>query len=182
MIGRALGRIERVEAALAARLRAADVATVHEAQARTGLIASCKRPTQAGSVVAGPAVTALWARGGNWMVHVAIELMTPGDVLVVRPGLLRRTVSSATCWRRPCGREVSSRPCSTPACATSRCCARQASPSGPAPSRRRVGQGDSWGGELAGGVCGGARGARRRYRLRRRRRRRGAARQGGSGR
>ena len=59
------------------------VATVHEAQGRTGLMRPYMRPIYPSAKMAGPAVTVLSAPGDNLMIHASVELCKPGDVLVV---------------------------------------------------------------------------------------------------
>ena len=82
-LGVAVRKIERAEPGIIAALRDAGVASVHEAQGRTGSMGAELGAIVPGVIMGGSAVTALCAPGDNWMLHVAIELMQPGDVLVV---------------------------------------------------------------------------------------------------
>ncbi|WP_020203255.1 MULTISPECIES: 4-carboxy-4-hydroxy-2-oxoadipate aldolase/oxaloacetate decarboxylase [Cupriavidus] len=75
--------ILRADAADIDALGSAGVATAHEAQRRTGLMKPYLRPVQSGAAIAGSAVTVLMHPGDNWMIHVAVEMVQPGDVLVV---------------------------------------------------------------------------------------------------
>jgi len=79
----AVRKIVRTSSSTVQSLGEAGVATVHEAQGRTGLLQPYLRPIYPGARAAGSAVTVLSQPGDNWMLHVAIELCQPGDMLVV---------------------------------------------------------------------------------------------------
>ena len=81
--GIAVRNIQRADAAATERLGRFGVATVHEAQGRTGLMKSHMRPIYPGAAACGTAVTVLAQPGDNWMLHVVAELIRPGDMVVV---------------------------------------------------------------------------------------------------
>jgi len=75
--------IARPETEVVQHLGELGVPTVHEAQGRAGLMKPYMRPIYSTAKVAGPAVTVLSHPGDNLMIHAAVEICQPGDVLVV---------------------------------------------------------------------------------------------------
>jgi 4-hydroxy-4-methyl-2-oxoglutarate aldolase len=80
----------RADAAVIKNLGELGVATVHEAQGRTGLLRPYMRPIYPTARAAGSALTVLCQPGDNLMIHAALDVAKPGDMLVVT------TVSDST--------------------------------------------------------------------------------------
>lgn len=67
------------------RLGGFGVATIHEAQGRSGLMDAAINPIYPGTRISGSAITVSVAPCDNWMIHVALEWCKEGDFLVVAP-------------------------------------------------------------------------------------------------
>ncbi len=84
-IGTVVRTVNRPSPSVVDSFRDLSVATVHEAQGRVGLLDPALRPIYPGAFLHGTAVTVSVPPADNWMVHVALELCKPGDVLMVAP-------------------------------------------------------------------------------------------------
>lgn len=58
-------------------------ATVYEAQGKIGLMSDRLKPIDRNYSVCGPAVTVTCQSGDNLMVHAAVEVCKPGDIVVI---------------------------------------------------------------------------------------------------
>ncbi|RAX19718.1 MULTISPECIES: 4-carboxy-4-hydroxy-2-oxoadipate aldolase/oxaloacetate decarboxylase [unclassified Actinomyces] len=74
--------IERAPREAVEALSRFGVATIHEAMGRVGLMRPYIRPVYPGAHLCGTAVTVLLQPGDNWMLHVVVEQLSPGDVVV----------------------------------------------------------------------------------------------------
>jgi 4-hydroxy-4-methyl-2-oxoglutarate aldolase len=81
-IGIVKRNIARADKAAVEQLSQFGVATIHEAMGRVGLMQHYMRPIYAGAHACGTAVTVLLQPGDNWMMHVAAEMIEPGDIVV----------------------------------------------------------------------------------------------------
>ena len=75
--------IRRADQSTIDGLGEAGTATVHEAIGRVGYVGPHLRPIQRDTKIAGSAVTVLSHPGDNIMIHAAVEVCRPGDILVV---------------------------------------------------------------------------------------------------
>jgi 4-hydroxy-4-methyl-2-oxoglutarate aldolase len=75
--------IKRADAEVMKLLCELGVATVHEAQGRQGLMKPYMRPIYPTAKIGAPAITVSCQPGDNLMIHAAVEVVQPGDVLVV---------------------------------------------------------------------------------------------------
>ena len=81
-MGKVKRKIQRADKSAVERLAKYGVATVHEAMGRVGMLHTYMRPVYPGARVSGTALTVLLHPGDNWMLHVACELVQPGDIVV----------------------------------------------------------------------------------------------------
>jgi 4-hydroxy-4-methyl-2-oxoglutarate aldolase len=75
--------VDRADPETIAALRETGVAAGHEAAGRSGLLGPAIQARQTGTTIAGSAITVSCHPGDNLMIHAAVEVCRPGDVLVV---------------------------------------------------------------------------------------------------
>ena len=79
-------RTRKVDAATAARFRELPVANISDSMSRMTAGGARLRPMHAGGALAGPALTVKTRPGDNLMIHKALDIAEPGDVIVVDAG------------------------------------------------------------------------------------------------
>jgi len=84
-------QVERADRSVCTSARASSASDLHEAMTALsisggGVMDPAMRPLDRGLRIAGPAVTAFCVPGDNLMMHRALYLAQPGDVLVVQAG------------------------------------------------------------------------------------------------
>jgi len=79
-------RERKVDAAIVARFRELPVANISDSMSRMTAGGAALRPIHRAGVLAGPAFTVKTRPGDNLMVHKAIDMADPGDVIVVDGG------------------------------------------------------------------------------------------------
>lgn len=87
MIGfRILKRRRQVDSDLVERFRTLPVANVSDSMSRMTAGGAALRPLHRGGAMAGPAITVKTRPGDNLMIHKALDIASPGDVIVVDAG------------------------------------------------------------------------------------------------
>jgi RraA family protein len=87
MVGfRVLKRRRQVSADVVERFRLLPVANISDSMSRMTAGGAKLRPLHGGGVLAGPAVTVKSRPGDNLMIHKALDVAAPGDVVVVDGG------------------------------------------------------------------------------------------------
>ena len=83
---RVLPRSKVIDAEIVARFQRLPVANVSDSMARMSAAGARLRPMHKGGAMAGAALTVKTRPGDNLMIHKAIRMAAPGDVLVVDGG------------------------------------------------------------------------------------------------
>jgi RraA family protein len=79
-------RMHAVSPRIVAAFAALPVANVGDVMARMTAAGPALRPMHAGGVLAGPALTVKTRPGDNLMIHKAIDIAAPGDIIIVDGG------------------------------------------------------------------------------------------------
>src|ERR1700709_2072582 len=77
-----LERTRKVDAERVAKFSALPVANISDSMSRMTAGGAALRPMHAGGVLAGPAFTVKTRPGDNLMLHKAIDIAEPGDVII----------------------------------------------------------------------------------------------------